>query len=127
DCILCLPFVNNRVQDIIHDTYTEVRGVTISDAGVKGPDDLDIFQGCFDGIDDYIRISNFIKLYYGPTFSISFSFYVDPDYDRSKKNGILSNGCCDEQGSIEVKVDGEKLNVRFETEFGLYDKDILPF
>ncbi|CAH1779606.1 unnamed protein product [Owenia fusiformis] len=125
DCILCLPFVNNRVQDIIHDTYTEVRGVSISDAGVKGPGDLDIFKGCFDGVDDYIRISNFIKLYYGPTFSISFSFYVDPAYDTRKTHGIISNGCCDEEGSIKVNVLGESLNVRFETEFGVYEEDIL--
>ncbi|CAH1779673.1 unnamed protein product, partial [Owenia fusiformis] len=126
DCVLDVQFVwepafvvfrSHEVRDAIQGLYLNYSGITVPSVFE------DTQRGCFSGDKSFIKIPHLINFNYGPTFSISVAFEIDQEYTNDAgdvvidtKMGVLSNGCCDKDGTIEVWLEENRGYITFITE-----------
>ncbi|CAH1798792.1 unnamed protein product, partial [Owenia fusiformis] len=136
DCIFCLAFERGEIIDVINTLYLNITGVHIEEF----PLSADRHKGCFSGIGSSIKIPHFNNMIYGPIFSIAFFFEIPERFEDSQgvvnipKQGLVSNGCCGGNGTIEFWIEGQKGYLNLITEkaelrnyqFDPYEDPLVP-
>ncbi|CAH1779605.1 unnamed protein product [Owenia fusiformis] len=117
DCIFCLVFELNEIRDVVNTLHINHTGVELIEYAINAS----MHKAQFNGIDGSIKIPHFENMYYGPIFSMHLFIEIPNKYEVSgfvdaPLKGIVSNGCCGKNGTVEIWIEGGHIYLTIITE-----------